>query len=306
MLDERDQIIFEHLLANARIQNKELARILGCSEATVIKRIKRLEKEQYIIRYDALVNWQAVPLLKAAYFLNMDDEKALRRVHEHKSVFAIFRLLGPANTQVWCFFRTRKQQKAFERTIAPHLQKKLAIEELTFPPSAFFEVEPKPAPYSPATNDVAWSRVSVAIMKHMAMGHARQSFYEMSKELKIPYDTVHYHGRKLLTSGAIGRMLPQLGTAKFGLTTTVLVIGLGTADALERALQNIHRAKRINSVARCEDNALLVLVVSTSHQDFLSTLQAITKNVQTEVKELQQYYWREMVLNNRYPLEELL
>lgn len=58
MLDEIDQLILEELQMNARISNVELARRVNLSPPAIHARIKRLEDNQIIQRYVALINRQ--------------------------------------------------------------------------------------------------------------------------------------------------------------------------------------------------------------------------------------------------------
>ena len=72
-LDERNKILFEHLLAYARFPIKDQERILKVSKATIIKRLEFLEENNYISRYDAIINWQKLPFIKKIYFVKVSN-----------------------------------------------------------------------------------------------------------------------------------------------------------------------------------------------------------------------------------------
>jgi Lrp/AsnC family transcriptional regulator for asnA, asnC and gidA len=55
-MDEKDRIIIDILLKNARIPYTDIAKKLGVSETAVRKRIKKLEKERIIEGYTIKVN----------------------------------------------------------------------------------------------------------------------------------------------------------------------------------------------------------------------------------------------------------
>ncbi|KAA0004232.1 MAG: Lrp/AsnC family transcriptional regulator [Thermoplasmata archaeon] len=55
-MDEKDRIIIDMLLKNARIPYTDIAKKLGVSETAVRKRIKKLEKERIIEGYTIKVN----------------------------------------------------------------------------------------------------------------------------------------------------------------------------------------------------------------------------------------------------------
>ena len=308
MLDYRDQVIFEHLLANARTQNKELARVLRCSEATIVKRLRDLEQEQYIARYDALVNWQAVPLQKRVYFLRAGGARPpiIASALKDRNVFTVCRLAGDADWQVWCFFRTDTQRILFERRIRPYVRHTVSVDELIFPSSTFFTVDQKPKPPLRAFESVDWSLISVAIMKHLAQGHGRDSLYEISKQLGISYDRVHYHGKRLLASDAIGRVVAQPGAARFGLQTTTIIARLRRVITTGR-WKELNKTPRIISSARCDQGKVLMIHIhSLTQKEFVETLREVVEKIRADIVTIQQYVWTETLLNNRYPLELIL
>lgn len=60
MLDRIDKLILTEIQKEGRISNIELSRRVGLSATPCLERVKRLEKEQYILGYTALVNPQKV------------------------------------------------------------------------------------------------------------------------------------------------------------------------------------------------------------------------------------------------------
>lgn len=55
-LDRIDKLILVEIQKEGRISNIELSRRVGLSATPCLERVKRLEKEQYILGYSALVN----------------------------------------------------------------------------------------------------------------------------------------------------------------------------------------------------------------------------------------------------------
>ncbi|MFT4924874.1 MAG: Lrp/AsnC family leucine-responsive transcriptional regulator [Phenylobacterium sp.] len=56
MLDRIDKLILRELQKEGRISNIELSRRVGLSATPCLERVKRLEKDQYILGYSAQVN----------------------------------------------------------------------------------------------------------------------------------------------------------------------------------------------------------------------------------------------------------
>jgi Lrp/AsnC family transcriptional regulator, leucine-responsive regulatory protein len=55
-IDKTDQRILAALQRNGRLQNQELAKLVGLSPSPCLRRVRRLEKEGYIERYGAVLN----------------------------------------------------------------------------------------------------------------------------------------------------------------------------------------------------------------------------------------------------------
>lgn len=77
--DELDERILAVLAADARISNREVARILGVSDVTVGKRLQRLIKAG-AVRPSALIDPRAVGLGCSAFVRLVTDPKLARRI----------------------------------------------------------------------------------------------------------------------------------------------------------------------------------------------------------------------------------
>jgi len=55
-LDDTDRRILTALQRNARLQNQELAKLVGLSASPCLRRVRRLERDGYIERYGAVLN----------------------------------------------------------------------------------------------------------------------------------------------------------------------------------------------------------------------------------------------------------
>ena len=80
--DHVDATLIQALVADARISNAELARLVGLSPPTVSERIKRLEEAGIIDGYTAKVNPRALGLSVAAWLRIRPLPGELKRVAE--------------------------------------------------------------------------------------------------------------------------------------------------------------------------------------------------------------------------------
>jgi len=308
-LDEKNKILFEHLLAYARFSIKDLARILKVSKATVIKRIRFLEKNDYISRYDAIINWQKLPFIKKTYFVkvNENNKEFEKLMISQKSVFTIIGLTGLYNYYTWCFFKTRKQQKEFEKLLKKINHVDFEIKELILPKVSFFDVPIKIPLPEIKDKEIKISKICVDVMKHMAQGHGRDSLYEISNSIKKNYDSVNYHGKKLINHGYFEAIIAQPGTNKFTIQTTCLVIFCSDKYSSEKLYDSLQKEPHIQSAAICKDNIVIIHFLSQTHFQYRETLSnALDIISRDKIKNIIISHWNKIILNNRYPLEYFL
>lgn len=307
-LDEKNKIIFEHLLANARFSLKDLAKILKITKAAVMKRIDSLEKNEFIMRYDAIINWQKLPFIKKVYFVKVQDRDEFeRRMKSIPSVFSIISLNGLYNYQVWCFFNNKDQQDNFEMILNHFKNIGIRVDKLVFPRVSFFGFPLKLQLPKIVESEIHLNKIDVTLMKYMAQGHGRDSFYEISKSLKIPYDSVHYHGKNLLRAGYFQSIVAQPGVNKLTLQTTCLLIKCDDVKSSQELFHILQKTQNILSVALIDRNRVMVHFLSQTHQFYRETLSKIINFLPFDkINDVLISHWDRVVLNNRYPLEYLL
>ncbi len=308
-LDEKNRILFEHLLAYARFSIKDLARVLDVSKATVIKRIKFLEENKYISRYDAIINWQKLPFIKKVYFFKVSNNaKEFENLFlSKKEVFSIISLNGLYNYYIWCFFKTKEQQKGFEKSLKVFDYVDMEINELILPKVTFFDVPIKiPLPKAKNT-EIKMDKIDVAIIKYLAQGHGRDSLYEISEAIKKNYDSVNYHGKKILSSDYFLGIIAQPGENKFTIQTTCLVAECSDKKSSEELYKKSQEIQQVQSTALCNENKIIIHFLSQTHAQYRETLSKILGSISREkVKDILISHWDKIILNNRYPLEYFL
>ena len=307
-LDEKNKILFEHLLAYARFSIKDLAKVLDVSSATVIKRIKFLEENGYISRYDAIINWQKLPFIKKVYFFKIDKNhnEFEKSMISQRSIFSILSLNGLYNYYVWCFFKTKKQQKDFEKFLKKFEYKDFEIKELVLPKVTFFDIPIKIPLPKIKYSEIKMDKTDVKIIKQMAQGHGRDSLYEISEELKIPYDSVNYHGKKIIHSDYFSGIIAQPGENKFTIQMTCLVIRCADKKSSEELYKQSQKIPHVQSDAICNDSIVIIHFLSQTHVQYCETLSKILSINREKIKDILISHWDKIILNNRYPLEYFL
>ena len=93
-IDELDIKILNLLIKNCRYSNIKIAKMLNSSEATIRRRIRRLEKQKIIQRYEAHINFATVENpVKAYYSFNVQKEyraRILRRLCQNPRSLVVY------------------------------------------------------------------------------------------------------------------------------------------------------------------------------------------------------------------------
>lgn len=91
-MDSRDKIIVKMLMENARIPKTHIAKVLGITETAVRKRIAKLEKDNVILGYKAIINYKTTGLSASLTGVDVEPERLwsviseLKKIEEVKSI----------------------------------------------------------------------------------------------------------------------------------------------------------------------------------------------------------------------------
>jgi len=307
MLDEKNKILYEHLLVNARFPIKKLAQAINSSQATVINRINYLKEKGYISRYDAIINWQKLSLIKNIYHFKINNLEEIEFFENQKPVFSIISLAGLYNLQVWCFFKTKKQCTEFEKLIKHLKYIKSEIEILEFPSVSIFNKQIKIPLKKIKDKSLKLDKIDIDLIKYLAQGRARDSLLKIGNKLNIPYDKVNYRFKRLERAGYFSRLIAQPGECDLTLQTTVLCIKPNKKINLDELYNNISSINQIVSIAKTKEDTILIHFNSLNFTEYKSKLNEILSiENRNDLEIIFISHWNKIHLNNRYPLEFLL
>lgn len=120
-IDKKDQDIINVLIDDSRLSYRKIAKKVDLSVATVLNRIKRLEKENIIKGYSAIVDYEKlgydvwviiqIRISKGKLF---DVEQ---KIATHPNVFIVYDHTGDFDTTIVAKFKTRKLMDNFLKKI---------------------------------------------------------------------------------------------------------------------------------------------------------------------------------------------
>jgi len=297
MLDNRDRLILDCLFKDARLTLSQLSRIVHITRPAIFKRVKWLEAQGYLSRYDSIINWQMLPFTKIIYFFTTNDNKDIKKLLERKECFTIIRHTGKYTHSAWCFFQNDAQQKSFEKLLPVKKEKVIIKSALTQGLSLFSLPVSIPRP-KVLSKKYRLDTTDIKIMSSLSEGGARKTLNEISQETGISIDVIHYRKKELISHGYFSYFLAQPDTDKLKLLVTYIFIKTRKdvrLDFLDRVLVHFKTSTGIGCA-----------IVTKDQDDYLATLSRILEKVNHELSGLTILHNKDYILLNRYPFEFLL
>jgi DNA-binding Lrp family transcriptional regulator len=121
MFDELDRKIIRELLADSRLSYRQIARRIGISPGTVLKRIKRLEGVGIIKYYTVVLDHEKLGYdLAAIIELTISKGKLIdveKEIAKYRSVLGVYDVTGTTDAIILAKFKTRRELNNFVKKI---------------------------------------------------------------------------------------------------------------------------------------------------------------------------------------------
>ncbi len=119
-IDQRDKNILSVLLDDSRMSYRQIAKKLGVSTATVMNRVKGLEKE-IIKKYTAILDYEKLGYdVEVMVEVRISKGKLLqveKEIANHPNVFAVYDITGDFDAAILARFQSRRKMDAFLKKI---------------------------------------------------------------------------------------------------------------------------------------------------------------------------------------------
>lgn len=123
-IDRKDKRILNILLKNSRLSNREIARKTGLSTATVISRIKKLEREKIIKKYSVSLDYEkigyGIEALIEILVLKGKSPLIKKKILSSQNVYAVFEITGEYDIAVLARFKDKTELNDFLDNLQSH------------------------------------------------------------------------------------------------------------------------------------------------------------------------------------------
>ena len=128
-IDAIDKKILNTIVHNSRLSFREIAKKVGVSVVTVLKRVKNLEKNKILLGYSSLLNYDVLGYdMPVMVRVSIDKDKLFevqRKIASHPNVSATYDITGDFDALVLAKFKNRRSLDTFIKKIQglPYVQR---------------------------------------------------------------------------------------------------------------------------------------------------------------------------------------
>ena len=120
-IDETDKRILNAVIENSRLSLRQIAKKLGVSVATVMHRLKKLEREKIVKKFAASLDYEKIGYdIEVIIEVRISKGRLLdveKKIAVHPNVFAVYDVTGAFDAIILARFKTRRQMDNFLKKI---------------------------------------------------------------------------------------------------------------------------------------------------------------------------------------------
>ncbi len=297
-LDNKDKILYEYLFYDARRSTRDLARMMKMKQPSVHARIKKLEKEGFINRYDSLLTTDAIPLMYKMYYASLNKEQ-VHDLLKMPQCYGLQETFGEFTHQIFAFFKNNKQIKEFENKLPKRRISHLLTKTYRLGGS-IFDIKRAEEKYPEYTKKLKLDKIDIKLMHSMIIGGARKTIMELANELHTTAPIVKYRKKRLIQHGYFLFFVAQPGEAFKSLKIAYHVF----------KLNNNFDINIIKGLPRCVAayvgyKTVTVIQLSLTLDDYLIHSNSLIRKLEPYTNKLRTFFINKPIILNRFP-EELL
>lgn len=309
MLDQKDKIIFEYLMKDCRISTSKLAKITKLSQPSIVYRIKKLEDEGWILKYDTILNHNKFKSYKKNYLfrVNGDCSKFENELNSNVNITSLFRLIGIWNYYSINYFKTKKEIIEFEKFL-----KKNSIEfqvmdlkHVSFLHFSLFDLKIDYKPIKICDKELKLDKTDLELIKLLCDGCARESILNLSQKLKLNYEQVLYRFKRLVNAGYFSWFIAQPGVKRFTIQNDVAIFEVDNLS-YEDIIKKLNPISKIPYLMKLDSNRYLVQILTQNFEEYKQTIAQLSDILFEYLVKFDIYNTKDSLILNRYSIDYLI
>jgi DNA-binding Lrp family transcriptional regulator len=309
MLDEKDKLILEYLMHDCRITTTKLAKITKLSQPSITYRIKKLEEQKYILKYDVLINPDKFNTQMSFFFVFIPknkQEEFEKEITNDKKIMSVFKHINKYNYSLTTF-TNKKENEQIKRYLEKNNYKYIyykGIQTRHYPISIFNLNIQKPQ-INTSKEKLKLDKTDAKILNRLVNGGAKSSILELTKHTNLTTDLVLYRFKKLQKANYFSLYIAQPNLEKFHLQYDVLIIGTQNIEE-NLVFDKIKKLNKIIFVSQIEQNKYLVTLISQNFEDYKNTLDKLITNLDEKLVNIEQFMIKKILKLNNIDFKKII
>ena len=313
MLDKKDKILFEYLMQDCRISISKLSKITRLTKPTVLYRINRLEENNFIVKYDAILNYNILPYKPNFYFISVKSDLELEFLDEIKKledVETLNKLYHYKNYFVSAIFKTKLQKKKFFRTlkkydvnIIEYEFEKIEFIDYKIYDDIFVDINTiKIIDDKIKFKHIKLDDIDLLLLEKLSNGYAKYSILNLSLLLDVNYHTLLYKFKRLVKNGYFLKFVAQPNS---DLTQNDIILLKFKDVNMKDIVNKLNQIKTIPYLIKLNYNNYFIQILSVSFEDYKKTLGKIVALFEKELINFEAFNLDKTIILNQYPFDYL-
>lgn len=309
MLDDKDKLILEYLIQDCRISTLKLAKITKLSQPSIVYRISKLERENYILKYDILLDYNKFPIKLRIILVSVPKEKVAafeKYCLNSFGIMTVFRQIHKLNYSLTTFATETelKELKSYLDLEGFYYEDFNTVKSY-FPSFSIFNLGLKSENIKYTDEVLKLDLKDVKILEKLSNGCARDSILELSRKTGLSVDVVLYRYKKLRKAGYFPLYIAQINTNKFQVNYVMIhfgVIGL----SLEKVLEVFEKIKKSIWFAKNVDGTYFTTFMIRDFQEYYEVFEKIYLFLDKKLDFLEVFPVKDFLFLNRINLEKVI
>lgn len=310
MLDEKDKIILEHLIHDCKITTKELAKATNLSRSTIVYRIQNLEKNKYILRYDAMLDYNKFSLSMDLFFVTVPKPKRIEfknYCNQNKAIATLAIHFNKKNYSITTFATNQEIQEIEQYLKSNNLEYfYYKTSNLHFPQFSIFDnitIKHKPSKYT--NKIIKLDQIDIKILEKLSNGGGKLSILELAREIQLTPDLVLYRYKKLKQAGYFPLILAQINIKKFNLNISLIHLKTKTISK-NTILKTIQKINKSIWFGQSDEENYFTTIIFKNYQEYQEIQERIYEELEENMIHIESYALKEWLFLNRVDLGKVL
>ena len=294
-MNHNDKLIYENLFYDARVSTRQLAQFIGIKQPSIQARIKKLEEEKFIRKYDALPRLECLPFIHKIYYCSLTDSQ-IETLIKQPSCTTIQETFNSYSHQVFFYFKDEKELKQVEKLL-PQKRVETTNTHSHRLNGTLFDVKQMPMNYKKPKR-ISLDDIDIQLYIKLINGNVRTPITQLAKELDVSATILKYRKKRLIENGYFLYFVAQPGDAFSSMKITYHVFTLSENIHIEK----IHAMPRMIG-AQSGEKTLTVMQLSLSFEDYLKYSKLLFEKLEPITQEVQTFFIDKPIILNRFSRE---